>query len=599
MASKPPTTMRLPQHSSAQDQHVDSAASPSLSSFLRQQPAAVEQDEQEWVVFSPSVTVEPSNFTMTEMGTNMGHSMLWTEGTASGLSEIPGSSYLEGHGREDDEGEGEKDDEEEDEKHFLDLFRDNQSGHPVVLPAHDGRGIFASITSDESESIFMPEMASLEESLRLLAERNRMFDQTHDMHSRIQRWRQDHCAAFMEEMEKARDRKLRSKSPAHKPQSEVQWREEMEASMMFDEVDRENEPPLPWGQGEVNQVGRENTGVPETFWRKVTRSVMRDIMGIDDSVLEVIFGEPLPPSTSTAADSCTGEGVVGVKWERSLLERVARELGILLQQYTVHPTQGAFSTFPRHMMHSQDRIKDSNAGGAKTPRRGNSHDKVTEPNTCDNCVPMAVTSQSEVEFTPTLSHKLYDPIPRAHTGGKLAADSEYCSQRTAAGARTEAQLRKEYWEQELGVRVFFSYLKSRLSSSLSRSPSFRPLRKSTTIPTTTSPPSFEAHMPIYHQHPLLQCRYQPLKSSAGLSCTDKNPMGASLNILGLGGYRNGSSCASQSTRASNRVGKSKGSVGGSSAAAATSTLSKGFYWEVETSVSSAGGRTCVGAWGEI
>lgn len=76
-------------------------------------------------------------------------------------------------------------------------------------------------------------------------------------------------------------------------------------------------------------------------------------------------------------------------------------------------------------------------------------------------------------------------------------------------------------------------------------------------------------------------------------------MGASLSMLGLGGYRNGSSCASQSTRASNRVGKGKGGVGGSSAAAATSTLSKGFYWEVDTSVSSAGGGTRVGVWGEI
>ena len=173
----------------------------------------------------------------------------------------------------------------------MDLFRDNRSGHPVVLPAHDGRGIFASITSDESESVFMPEMESLEESLRLLAERNRIFDQTHDMHSRIQRWRQEHCAAFMEEMEKARIRKLRSKYRAHKLQSEEERREEMEASMMFDEVDHCNEPPLAWSHEEYAQSGKENVEVPETFWRRVTRSVMRDIMGIDDSVLEVIFGE--------------------------------------------------------------------------------------------------------------------------------------------------------------------------------------------------------------------------------------------------------------------------------------------------------------------
>lgn len=547
------------------------------------------------MVFSPSVTVEPSNFTATEVGTNVGHSGLWTEETASRLSEVPGSSYLGGHGGE-REGEEEGEEEDENEVHYLDLFGDNQSGHPVVLPAHDGRGIFASITSDESESVFMPEMESLEESLRLLAERNRIFDQTHDMHSRIQRWRQEHCTAFMEEMEKARNRKLRSKSRAYKPQSKEERRQEMEASMMFDEVDHGDEPPLAQSQGEDAQAGKENMEVPETFWRKVTRSVMRDIMGIDDSVLEIIFGESPSPSTSSAADTCISEDAVGAKWERSLLERIARELGILLQQYTIHPTQGAFSTFTRRTTHSQDCIKGSNTEGTKVPRRQSSHEKVTETNTGGYHAPVVVMSQSEVEFTPTLTHMGYDPISRVHTGSQPMADSEYCSQRTSVGARTEAQLRKEYWEQELGVRVFFSYLKSRFSSSISRSSSFRPLRKSST---TTTTPTFETHMPIYHQHPLLQCRYQPWKSSPGLSCTEKNSMGASLSMLGLGGYRNGSSCASQSTRASNRVGKGKGGVGGSSAAAATSTLSKGFYWEVDTSVSSAGGGTRVGIWGEI
>jgi len=72
-------------------------------------------------------------------------------------------------------------------------------------------------------------------------------------------------------------------------------------------------------------------------------------------------------------------------------------------------------------------------------------------------------------------------------------------------------------------------------------------------------------------------------------------MSTSWGLLGMGGYRDGGSCANQSTKTSRRAGKGGRPKGGGAALdTAASTLSKGFYWGVETSVGSTRGGSCVG-----
>lgn len=549
------------------------------------------------MVFSPSVTVEASNFTATEVGTTIGHSEFWTD-TGSRLSGTQGPSY-----GEETETEGAEEDEDhlayhgyEDDDDSLGPFLQHQREHPVQLPTHDGRGMFPSLTSQE-EPVLMPEMASLEESLRLLAGRNNLFDEAEDLNTRIQKWRQEHSAAFMQEMEMVRNRKRRRRSQASNTRSEKEREEEMVASMMLDEDERAEERPDTARNDEKARVEKEIEEVPETFWRRVTRSLMRDIMGIDDRLLEAIFGESLPPEIPpTVPDPDIHDDAVGTKWERSLLETIARELGILLQQYTVHPTQGAFSSYPRW---TPEQI--ANAGkkfeteGTKTPRPTSSPQEQVIADTVDSNA--AVSSLSEVNFQPTLSQARQDSFSRQRAGNFIM-NSEH-DQHKSIDAGSEAQLRKEYWEQELGVRVFFSYLKSRFSSSPPLSISSKSVRKAATAMIT------EAHKPIYHQHPLIQRRHQPRRSTSGSTHSGQAPMMASSwGLLGMGGYRNNSSCASHSSRASKRSAKAKGTQSGAAGAggAAASTLSKSFYWEVETSVGSAGGGSCVGGvgvWGEI
>ncbi|KAF8459359.1 hypothetical protein BGX38DRAFT_1264297 [Terfezia claveryi] len=609
MAFQPPTTERRPQISSlptqsSQGQHDsyhESPASPTLSRHIL--GALGESEEQEWIVFSPSVTVEQSNISVTEVGTNVERSELWTEGTESRLNGTKDPSYGEETEAEVEEVDHMAYNGYDGDEDSLEPFRENQGIHPVLLPTHDGRGMFPSVTSHEEDSIFIPGIRSLEESLRLLAARNNIFGEANDLNSRIQKWRQEHSAAFIEEMEMVRKQKRRrgSRTSTTFSASEKEKEEEMIASMMLDEDDHGEEPPVTPTEDGKSTVGAEKGSVEvlETFWRRVTRSLMRDIMGIDDRLLEAIFGESLPPSlTSAESDIHFIDDTVGVKWERSLLETIARELGILLQQYTLHPTQGAFSTYLRWASEQtpNSRKIDFEAEGTKTPKPQASHKKHDEPDAAMSV--LNVSSPSEVDFKPTLSHPRQESFSRHHAGMRLVAPSEDDLEYTASEVRAEAQLRKEYWEQELGIRVFFSYLKSRFSSSPS-SVSARAARK--TGATTT----VEPHKPIYHQHPLIQRRHQARKSTSGSTHSGQSPMSTSWGLLGMGGYRNGSSCASQSTKTSRQAGtgkKAQASVAGGAAAAATTVnTSTGFYWKVETSVGSKGEGSCVGmgAWGEI
>ncbi|KAI5807496.1 hypothetical protein DFH27DRAFT_523134 [Peziza echinospora] len=608
MAFQPPAADRRQQISSVNshpiqehhDFYLDSPTSPTFSRPF-DLPAA---PEEEWIVFSPSVTVE-SDFTATEIGTNDGRhgpSDFWTEGTESRLSGTHNrSSYHH-------ETEAEDDDEEEDHMAYhdgymreldddedsLQPFREN----PVLLPTHDGMGMFPSQNGEEDATVFMPGVESLEKSLRLLAGRHsNFFEEEEDVNSRIQKWRLEHSNAFLEEMQEARNRKIRA--GFLRTQSSKALREEMEASMMLDDEDYDSEHTSIQRGESVD--GHQDGEVPETFWRKITRSLMRDIMGIDDTVLEVIFGESLPPLALNPPAPPARNEIIGEKWERSLLERIARELGILLQQYTVHPTQGAFSTYTRtnsSVMLADDKTKLGNDGGV-TPRARSLRSTASLANlpalsNTGETLTDSVDPADKVQFMPTLSQRRRN---HAASRPKLWAEEEAQTAKKKAvdEASIDAQSRKDYWEQELGVSVFFSYIKSRFTSSQTPStpapPSTKSLRKAAS--------SADMHRPIYHQHPLLQRRHQT-RRSVSASSQQSSPgaiANSSWNILGLGGYRNGSSCASQSTKTSKAVpSKGKGKV----AQGPASTLSKSYYWEVDTSVSSTGGSCMgMGIWGEI
>ena len=89
----------------------------------------------------------------------------------------------------------------------------------------------------------------------------------------------------------------------------------------------------------------------ESFWNRITRRVIRDLMGIDDDLLSIIFGEALPEdddlSTTPPANGPfdAAHSIIAANqqydqssWEYRLLERIARELGILVSP-TLRPSR--------------------------------------------------------------------------------------------------------------------------------------------------------------------------------------------------------------------------------------------------------------------
>ncbi len=95
----------------------------------------------------------------------------------------------------------------------------------------------------------------------------------------------------------------------------------------------------------------------EPFWRRFTRRFIQDVIGIDEPLLSVIFGESLPdeafrnrPSSShvlpTIPEAASeARDIDDSTWRDKLLQRIAGELGVFVHQLSPHP--GAFTTYSR------------------------------------------------------------------------------------------------------------------------------------------------------------------------------------------------------------------------------------------------------------
>jgi len=306
----------------------------------------------------------------------------------------------------------------------------------------------------------------------------------------------------------------------------------------------------------------------ESLWRRLTRSFIRDVMGIDDTVLEVIFGEALPAEAYEEEVDDKPDRTT----EQKFIDRIARELGVLVDYYTVHPTsERAFAATPR-----QGEEKE-NDDGIKTPQpapRPSDPVDVNSPHerTRSDSFASLDSKNSTVpqfQFSPTLAHQ--DDASHAALWGIEEEEIE---------SRAQAQARKEYWEQELSMRLVFSYLKSRFSGRSRQPPA--------------STPSSASSAPLHQLHPLINKSHRPpyhsssrrmSSSSVSKTFTSTASGNAGLFPQGYGlGIRGGSSCASQSSKPKDVRGKSS----------RASSLSRGYYWDVATSVGSGKTSSCVG-----
>jgi hypothetical protein len=567
---RPRSSRQISYHAPEPAGHAATTTTPTTSQPLQQPLEASE----EWILFSP--TAPSTHTTSTER----------TPRTA-GLSRFSEFGSLDTAARSDQDGDNGTFLGTEEELDSLDdglraFHEPSDYGAPTnrllqsgetVLPTHDGLGGFL------PDATMQEHMWQFEQPRRRAARRRssvqRHFsvldeaeevNQEQERRQRIEQWRLEQSKALLQEIEKE-TRRRRRMSTLSAARSRVDSTEH--------DTTRPTPPVAPSVVDALSESSDEGTG-NLSFWQRITRRVIRDLIGLDEDTLSVIFGETLPEEASTSnaaspiefsADKALQDAgidpatVSEESWQTRLLERVAQELGILVHQLSEHP--GAFSTYQR------TQSVPEYAGLTSLPLDPSI---VATLNTSRplSLQPTADTAAS-AHFAPTFPAQ---QAPHAYSEASLWGIEEEPAEvdpldpsstpPPAANIAEDLVCEREYWEQELDVKMIFNFLVKRFSTRRS-SISSPPRNMSSAAPMSATGTDEGANSArraaiIRQHHPLVSrttdrglptsssSQSREIKRKDSTYRTYYNPS-ASLKHQKL---RSNSSCASQSTKKSKR-----------------------------------------------
>lgn len=568
------------------------------------------EESQDWVLFSPQ-SVAQSQTTCTAGSQTARTTDLSRDSDFGSLETGQRSERIADHGNnviveEEDDDEADLDS-LDDGLHAFHTTPSPKLDHSggSILPTHDGLGTFrTSYTYADNEGMqdhlwqyerFNPQRrkaqrrrSSVHKRLEAMEEDKEVkaLDPQEERTLRVEKWRLEQSKAVLEEIEQETRRRQRRMSRAS-----VSVRVAVEATA-------EQESYTPRTRRFDSEVDSSVTHITdkeesESFWQRITRRVIQDLIGLDENTLSVIFGEELaadmtatPTQRSPLTDLTENSHLAahpGNTWEKRLLERIARELGILVHQLTEY--DGAFSTY------GSSREATSNS----RPVPITSTTLPTATAASRHRRPINLQDTSDTLFNPTL--------PRAHVSPTTATDASLWGieeeptnpHQTTNGPKPLDQ-DPEYWERNLDVRMIFNYLRNRFSSRptspspAAEQPTNGPLPASWANAASalgTSPESQRRADLIRKHHPLVSREAERRRESVL-----RRHHAAMSSILQK---RSGdSSCASQSTKRSR------------------SRLSSGHsrkYWDFPGGAGSQGsvvgsivsglGEAGIGSWGEL
>ena len=439
-----------------------------------------------------------------------------------------------------------------------------------VLPTHDGLGTFPS--SIVQEQIWQheqhnpkrkfdgahPRRTSVHRRLDTIEETDsHVIDE--EKRLRIERWRLDQSRALLIEIERETRREARKRARTDgntaSYATSTSSQETPTASILGTTPTQQDLEGL-----------REDSEEVEPIWTRLTRRFIRDVIGIDESLLSVIFGESLPenvleeishPSIASLSEQPLTTSSMDQSWKNRLLHRVAKELGVFVDQLPSHP--GAFSTF----QDSSESVSPIQRSGTGALPEQKDELQGRPPNGEFNA---GAASFSTPMFNPTAPDG-------AHEASWGMDDDEPHSSQTRSNTnlpRRATSAESDYWERDMDVRMLFRFLRDRFTSSRQPQP---------TQSTNVSSQDSARRAAVIRQH-------HPLVARAHQRSILRSRREASLHLV----RRSTSSCASQSLRSSKR-----GSLvrsGGSSRN----------YWDIggsmgsESAIASGG---FMGAWGEV
>ncbi|RKU46581.1 hypothetical protein DL546_005223 [Coniochaeta pulveracea] len=446
-----------------------------------------------------------------------------------------------------------------------------------VLPRHDGRGSFQTeaqgSTSDIQEQLYAFEQFNP----RRVKRRRESFEIAHhaleqedieilDRNRRIEAWRLEQSHVLLEEIRKETRRRKQLSESIQKLRAERHVAEDV-ATLSTVEEGLNNDKTSAWHEQDV-QPG---------LWSQLTRKVIRDLIGIDDKLLSILFGEALPDedelsstpkasamSTNAATAPVESESTYGSTWQVQLLERLARELGSLVAHLSSHP--GAFSTYKR-----MQTMPLPYAGLPVIPETAADNTGASQP-VREDSVP------SMPEFQPTVP-QLTQPV--AIPGAAEAPVDSVHHDPSHAFSQQE-------WEQDLDIRLVFRYLRSRFTSARSAPSSFT--TGTSHLATSSTQDAAAKAARVRQHHPLVSHAHAHVPQRPRLverRSFKINPPGSPVLMRHASG-----SCASQSTRRSAR----RSSI--------SSRHSSRHFWDIGGSMGTgsmiaSGGPGPMGSWGEV
>ena len=546
------------------------------------------EQSQEWVLFPARSSTKTQTASTVQTPT-------------AGLSRLSDFGSLDAKSRQDEAVPGEttngsvEDDEDLDSlDEGLHAFQEpspiNRSGlfesSGSILPRHDGLGTFPTSSPPLQEQLwhfeqFNPRKRSIGVGRhRRRSSVQKRFDaiEDHDVASieaetreRIEKWRMEQSRVLLDEIEReTRRRRASVISQRAKTTS---------GPVGFEHIVKDS---VAENAGDETATGSSRAKSPviedsESFWQRITRRVIRDFIGIDDDLLSVIFGESLPAETldgnhssrlgsSRSLFSETSLPIpAGTGWEGRLLDRLSRELGMVLQQLTEHP--GAFSTLSSPFNPS---ASDYAGMPITVPTSSKSQHKPSTPT--------ANAAASSFDFRPTLQDA---SLPAQNP----AADSTHAALwgiEEEPAPTTPEEDDREYWEQTPDIKTVFRFLHNRFTSQRRPASTSKP---HLSIATTSTPDSLRRAAIIRQHHPLV--------SRAAATWEQRHAHARRHSSLRR---RSGSSCASSIVGSARRVGLRGGSLGSSSRN----------YWDIGGSTVGSGGGSPIGvggggmgAWGEV
>ncbi|MCJ1251278.1 hypothetical protein MMC30_008509 [Trapelia coarctata] len=482
----------------------------------------------------------------------------------------------------------------------------NQVGGSI-LPAHDGLGTFAASSVPVQEQLwrfeqYNPRRASIGHRRRRTSVQRKL-DTVEDDEGqrlentrveRIEKWRLEQSKVLLEEIEKETRRRRTSRTSEgrqttpHTPNQDVTARGE------------QNEPPKVQSPDSpiLDTIAEES----EPFWQRITRRVIRDLMGINDDLLSVIFGESLPPDensstipptkssfpSSSLEETPSQQRPPSKNWEDRLLDRLARELGILIHQLSHSHALPPYSP--------PNPVTMDYAGIPVTPKPiSESPHPLTQTQTSSSSPP-------QPHFRPTLPSRRLTISSASEHAARWGIEEE--EEDTAVSSANDI----EYWEHTPDLKTVFGYLQRRFSTQQQLSASSH--KPNINIATDRTPDCLRRAAIIRQCHPLvtrphrvherhahaLNHTYSHALPHSHLTHTRRSSL-LSHHSYSYGGYnaqlspglhlkRAGTSCASASTK------KSKRDESGASRN----------YWDIGGSIGSGSavvGSGGVGVWGEV